>query len=187
MSDETVNSVATPEETEPTVEAVQAPEATPAEEAIGELASPGAAAAEAETAATVTATTDVPAPVDTPTAEPAPAAPRAAKAAAPPPAPEKPEEPFVIHFQGTGEKERGRRKVRQGKVISNKMQKTIVVAVESRVRHPLYGKFMKRTKKFKAHDETNQCGEGDLVEIMETRPLSKDKNWRLVRIIEKAK
>jgi small subunit ribosomal protein S17 len=168
MSDETVNSVATPEETEPTAETVHAPEATPAEEAIGELATPY--------------DTTVPATVDTPTAEPAPVAAHAAA-----PAPAAPKEPFVIHFEGTGDQERGRRKVRQGKVVSNKMQKTIVVAVESRVRHPLYGKFMKRTKKFKAHDETNQCGEGDTVEIMETRPLSKDKNWRLVRIIEKAK
>jgi small subunit ribosomal protein S17 len=185
MSDETVNSVATPEETEPTTAAVEAPEATPAEEAIGELATPSGTAAAAEADAAVTATTDVPAAVETPTAEPAPVVAPKPRAAAP--APVAPKEPFVIHFEGTGDEERGRRKVRQGKVISNKMQKTIVVAVESRVRHPLYGKFMKRTKKFKAHDETNQCGEGDLVEIMETRPLSKDKNWRLVRIIEKAK
>jgi small subunit ribosomal protein S17 len=182
MSDETVNSVATPEETEPTVDAVNAPEATPAEEAIGELATP------TEAAATVTGAADAPAAVDTPTAEPAPVVARAPHTPpAPAPAQAAPKEPFVIHFEGTGEKERGRRKVRQGKVVSNKMEKTIVVAVESRVRHPLYGKFMKRTKKFKAHDETNQCGEGDTVEIMETRPLSKDKNWRLVRIIEKAK
>jgi small subunit ribosomal protein S17 len=183
MSDEIVNSVATPEETEPTAETVHAPEATPAEEAIGELANPVAE----ETQPTVTATTDVPAPVvDTPTAEPAPVAAPKPRAAAPAPAPV-PAEPFVIHFEGTGDNERGRRKVRLGKVVSSKMEKTIVVAVESRVRHPLYGKFMKRTKKFKAHDEANQCGEGDLVEIMETRPLSKDKNWRLVRIVEKAK
>ncbi len=82
---------------------------------------------------------------------------------------------------------RGRRKVRQGKVVSTKMQKTIVVMVETRVRHPLYGKFMRRSSKFKAHDEQGLCGEGDVVEIMETRPLSKTKNWRLVRIVEKAK
>jgi small subunit ribosomal protein S17 len=182
MSDETVNSVATPEETEPTAETVHAPEATPAEEAIGELATP--VGEETPVTATVTDTTDVPAPVDTPTVEPAPVAAPKPRVAAPAPAPA---EPFVIHFEGTGDKERGRRKVRQGKVVSNKMEKTIVVAVESRVRHPLYGKFMKRTKKFKAHDETNQCGEGDLVEIMETRPLSRDKNWRLLRVIEKAK
>ena len=93
----------------------------------------------------------------------------------------------IIRFDGEGvEKERGRRKVRVGKVVSNKMQLTVVVAVESRVRHPLYGKFMRRTTKFKAHDEQN-CGEGDTVEIMETRPLSKEKNWRVVRIVEKAK
>ena len=67
------------------------------------------------------------------------------------------------------------------------MEKTIIVVIESRVRHPLYGKFMKRSKRFKAHDEESTCGEGDTVEIMETRPLSKDKRWRLVRVIEKAK
>lgn len=83
--------------------------------------------------------------------------------------------------------QRGRRKVRQGKVVSNKMDKTVVVAVESRVRHPLYGKFMRRTTKFKAHDEQNTCGEGDTVEIMETRPLSKEKRWRVVRIVERAR
>lgn len=82
---------------------------------------------------------------------------------------------------------RGRRKLRVGKVVSNKMQKTAVVLIESRVRHPLYGKFMKRSSKFKAHDEENLCGEGDTVEIMETRPLSKEKCWRVIRIIEKAK
>ena len=83
--------------------------------------------------------------------------------------------------------ERGRRKVRIGRVVSDKMDKTIVVAVEDFVRHPLYNKPVKRTKKFKAHDENNECGIGDTVKIMETRPLSKDKNWRLVEIIEKAK
>ncbi|HZP83608.1 MAG TPA: 30S ribosomal protein S17 [Chthonomonadaceae bacterium] len=83
--------------------------------------------------------------------------------------------------------ERGRRKVRIGRVVSNKMQKTVVVAVESQVRHPLYGKIIRRTTKFKAHDEQNSCGEGDTVEIMETRPLSKEKRWRVVRIVEKAK
>src|SRR5205085_3082764 len=83
--------------------------------------------------------------------------------------------------------DRGRRKVRQGRVVSAKMQKTVIVLIESRVRHPLYGKFMKRSKKFKAHDEESACGEGDTVEIMETRPLSKDKRWRVVRVIEKAK
>lgn len=82
---------------------------------------------------------------------------------------------------------RGNRKVRIGRVVSDKMDKTIVVAVETLVAHPLYGKQMKRTKKFKAHDENNECRIGDIVEIMETRPLSKEKRWRLVRIIERAK
>ncbi|MBN2899109.1 MAG: 30S ribosomal protein S17 [Clostridia bacterium] len=83
--------------------------------------------------------------------------------------------------------ERGRRKVRIGHVVSDKMDKTIVVKVEDFVRHPLYGKRIKRTKKFKAHDELNACGIGDRVKIMETRPLSRDKRFRLVEIIEKAK
>ncbi|CDF58879.1 30S ribosomal protein S17 [Thermobrachium celere] len=83
--------------------------------------------------------------------------------------------------------ERGLRKVRIGKVVSDKMQKTIVVAVEDMVRHPLYGKTVKRTKKFKAHDENNEAKIGDIVKIMETRPLSKDKRWRLVEIVERAK
>ena len=82
---------------------------------------------------------------------------------------------------------RGMRKTRIGVVVSDKMDKTIVVAIRTRVKHPLYGKIMNRTKKFKAHDEENQCGIGDTVKIMETRPLSKDKRWRLVDIIEKAK
>lgn len=81
--------------------------------------------------------------------------------------------------------ERGNRKVLVGKVVSNKMDKTIVVAVEEQLRHPAYGKIVKRTNKFKAHDEDNQCSIGDLVEIMETRPLSKDKRWRLVRVLQK--
>ena len=80
-----------------------------------------------------------------------------------------------------------RRKTRVGKVISDKMDKTIVVAVEDRVPHPLYKKIIKRTFKLKAHDENNDCGIGDRVRVMETRPLSKDKRWRLVEIIEKAK
>lgn len=83
--------------------------------------------------------------------------------------------------------ERGSRKVRIGFVSSDKMDKTITVTVEDFVRHPLYGKRVKRTKKFKAHDESNECGIGDKVKIMETRPLSRDKRWRLVEIIEKAK
>ena len=83
--------------------------------------------------------------------------------------------------------ERNRRKTRVGIVTSDKMDKTIVVATEEIVRHPLYGTGVKRTFKFKAHDEENICGIGDKVLIMETRPLSKDKRWRLVRIVEKAK
>ena len=83
--------------------------------------------------------------------------------------------------------ERNLRKTRTGKVVSDKMDKTIVVAIEDNVKHPLYGKIIKTTKKFKAHDENNECGIGDKVMIMETRPLSKDKNWRLVEIVEKAK
>ena len=83
--------------------------------------------------------------------------------------------------------ERALRKTRVGLVVSDKMDKTIVVAVQDSVKHPLYGKIVKRTVKFKAHDEKNECGIGDKVGIMETRPLSKDKNWRLLRIIEKAK
>ena len=83
--------------------------------------------------------------------------------------------------------ERNLRKTRTGKVISNKMDKTIVVAVEDHVKHPLYKKIVKRTYKLKAHDENNQCGVGDRVKVMETRPLSKDKRWRVVEIIEKAK
>ena len=85
------------------------------------------------------------------------------------------------------EKTRAFRKTRVGQVVSDKMDKTIVVAIEDSVQHPLYKKILKRTYKLKAHDENNQCGVGDTVEVMETRPLSKDKRWRLVRIIEKAK
>ena len=83
--------------------------------------------------------------------------------------------------------ERNLRKTRTGKVVSNKMGKTIVVAVLDNVKHPLYGKIVKRTYKLKAHDENNECNIGDTVKVMETRPLSKDKRWRLVEIIEKAK
>ncbi|TDT50425.1 30S ribosomal protein S17 [Fonticella tunisiensis] len=83
--------------------------------------------------------------------------------------------------------ERGLRKTRIGKVVSDKMNKTIVVAVETKVRHPLYGKTVNRTTKFKAHDENNEARIGDIVEIMETRPLSKEKRWRLVQIVERAK
>mgnify|MGYP001181002206 FL=1 len=84
------------------------------------------------------------------------------------------------------QKVRGRRKVRVGTVVSDKMDKTVVVAVETLIKHKLYGKFVKRTKKFKAHDENNECRIGDKVRIMETRPLSKDKRWRVVEIVEKA-
>ena len=82
---------------------------------------------------------------------------------------------------------RNLRKTRTGKVVSDKMDKTIVVAVEDHVKHPLYNKIVKRTYKLKAHDENNECGMGDIVKVMETRPLSKDKRWRLVEIMEKAK
>ena len=83
--------------------------------------------------------------------------------------------------------ERNLRKTRVGKVVSNKMDKTIVVAIEDHVKHPLYKKIVKRTYKLKAHDEKNECNIGDTVKVMETRPLSKDKRWRLVEIIEKAR
>ena len=82
--------------------------------------------------------------------------------------------------------ERNARKVRTGVVVSDKMDKTVVVAVERIMRHPLYGKTIKRTKKFKAHDENNECKVGDTVKIMETRPLSHDKRWRVVEIVKKA-
>lgn len=82
---------------------------------------------------------------------------------------------------------RNLRKTRTGIVVSDKMDKTIVVAIRERVKHPLYGKIVNRTKKFKVHDENNKCGIGDKVRVMETRPLSKDKHWRLVEIVEKAK
>ena len=85
------------------------------------------------------------------------------------------------------ESERGNRKVREGLVISDKMDKTVVVAVEDRVKHPLYGKVLRRTNNLKAHDETNEVGIGDRVLIMETRPLSATKRWRVVEVIEKAK
>ncbi|MCC8046184.1 MAG: 30S ribosomal protein S17 [Clostridiales bacterium] len=83
--------------------------------------------------------------------------------------------------------ERNLRKTRTGKVVSDKMDKTIVVAVEDHVRHPLYNKIVKKTYKLKAHDENNECNIGDTVKVMETRPLSKDKRWRLVEIVEKVK
>lgn len=83
--------------------------------------------------------------------------------------------------------ERNLRKVRVGRVVSNKMDKTVVVAIEDNVKHPIYGKIVKHTLKVHAHDENNECGIGDKVSIMETRPLSKTKRWRVVTIIEKAK
>ena len=83
--------------------------------------------------------------------------------------------------------ERNLRKVRTGKVTSNKMDKTIVVAIEEHVKHPLYNKVVKRTYTLKAHDENNECNIGDTVKVMETRPLSKDKRWRLVEIVERVK
>ncbi len=83
--------------------------------------------------------------------------------------------------------ERNERKERIGKVVSNKMQKTITVAVDRKVKHPIYGKFVKKTTRFHAHDEKNECSIGDVVRIMETRPLSKTKRWRLVEVVEKVK
>jgi len=83
--------------------------------------------------------------------------------------------------------ERATRKTRVGNVISDKMDKTVVIGVETLVRHPLYGKTIRTTKKFKAHDENNECHKGDKVKIMETRPLSKEKRWRVVEIVEKAR
>lgn len=85
------------------------------------------------------------------------------------------------------EQRRHLRKERVGEVISNKMNKSITVAVKRKVKHPIYGKFIRKTTKFMAHDEKNECGIGDTVKIMETRPLSKSKRWRLVEVIEKAK
>jgi small subunit ribosomal protein S17 len=87
----------------------------------------------------------------------------------------------------TSEETRGRRKVRQGKVVSDKMDKTVVVAVETRVRHPLYGRIVRRSKRFKAHDEKNDYHVGDTVEITECRPMSKEKCWRVSRLVERAK
>ncbi|MCL1850163.1 MAG: 30S ribosomal protein S17 [Bacteroidetes bacterium] len=85
------------------------------------------------------------------------------------------------------EEKRNNRKIREGLVTSNKMEKSIVVSVERKLKHPKYGKFLKRTTKLMAHDEKNECNIGDKVKVMETRPLSKNKCWRLVEIIEKAK
>ncbi len=176
MSEETVNSVATTEETEPQPANVSEP--TPAEE---------------ETLVATTPAEEAPAAVvETPVVEEAAAEPVTPVVEAPvvtakaPAAPAEPRPVDILNFGDKPDPTRGRRKVRVGRVVSNKMDKTVVVAVETRVRHPLYGKFMRRTAKFKAHDEQN-CGEGDTVEIMETRPLSKEKRWRVVRIVERAK
>jgi small subunit ribosomal protein S17 len=89
--------------------------------------------------------------------------------------------------ENTADRQRAQRKVREGLVVSDKMEKTVVVQVEDRVKHPLYGKVMRRTSKLKAHDEQNACGIGDRVLLMETRPLSATKRWRVVEILEKAK
>jgi len=93
----------------------------------------------------------------------------------------------VANVEKTETAERGMRKVREGLVVSDKMDKTVVVAVEDRVKHAMYGKVMRRTSKLKAHDEQNACGVGDRVLLMETRPLSATKRWRVVEILEKAK
>lgn len=93
----------------------------------------------------------------------------------------------MSHMSNQESTERNARKVREGQVVSNKMDKTAVVAVVERVRHPKYGKFMLRTKKLYAHDETNDVNIGDKVRVMETRPLSKNKRWRVIEIIERAK
>jgi small subunit ribosomal protein S17 len=90
-------------------------------------------------------------------------------------------------MEQAAEQARSLRKERVGRVVSNKMTKSITVAIERKVKHPIYGKFMNKTTKLMAHDENNECGIGDTVRIMETRPLSKNKRWRLVEIIEKAK
>ena len=105
-------------------------------------------------------------------------------AGTPPPAPESAP---VAQGVETPEKKRGDRKIRQGVVVSSKMQKTVVVQVVRKIRHPLYGRTVNRARKFKAHDEHNACGVGDRVEIWETRPLSKEKRWRVARILEKAR
>lgn len=99
----------------------------------------------------------------------------------------KPEKKAGAKAAPKAEAERGHRKIRAGRVVSNKMDKTVVVTVETQFRHPFYKKIIKQTKKFVAHDEENQTNIGDLVEIMETRPLSKLKRWRLLRIVEKTK
>lgn len=103
------------------------------------------------------------------------------------PAPQEAANTSAVAATEKPQSERNARKERIGRVTSNKMQKTITVAVERKVKHPLYGKFQHKTKKLTVHDENNECGIGDTVRVMETRPLSKNKRWRLVEIIEKAK
>ena len=101
---------------------------------------------------------------------------------------EEPQTTAFVSSAGTkAESERNARKERIGRVTSNKMQKTITIAIDRKVKHPMYGKFMNKTKKLTVHDEKNECGIGDTVRVMETRPLSKNKRWRLVEIIERAK
>jgi small subunit ribosomal protein S17 len=90
-------------------------------------------------------------------------------------------------MEGQTESARGRRKVRQGRVVSDKMDKTVVVSVETRIRHPLYGRIVRRSRRYKAHDERNDCRVGDLVEITECRPLSREKCWRVSRLLERAR
>ena len=175
MSDITP-SVAPAAETEPAPENAQDP--TPAEQAMGTFVAPDS---EQQPAAEPTSVEAGP---DTTAVEPVPAEPQPAE---PDPIPAGSESVAATAPAVPAAYGRGRRKLRQGKVVSAKMEKTIIVVIESRVRHPLYGKFMKRSKRFKAHDEESTCGEGDTVEIMETRPLSKEKRWRVVRIVEKAK
>jgi small subunit ribosomal protein S17 len=102
-------------------------------------------------------------------------------------APESKEKASVSETETVAPQARGYRKVRRGYVVSDKMDKTVVVAVEDRVKHPLYGKVLRRTRKVKAHDQSNSAGVGDLVLIVETRPLSATKRWRLQEIVEKAK
>ncbi|MQA78307.1 MAG: 30S ribosomal protein S17 [Streptosporangiales bacterium] len=93
----------------------------------------------------------------------------------------------VTEDNATAKVQRGQRKIREGYVVSDKMDKTVVVAIYDDVTHPLYGKVIRRSRKYKAHDETNECGVGDRVELMETRPLSATKRWRVLRVVEKAK
>ena len=151
-------------------------ESTTAEAGVAEAAAEPAESAEAAVAAEA---------VVEPAAESAPVEkPKRAVAARKPKAAPKAKQPAA---EPTDSAARGRRKVRQGRVVSDKMTQTVVVAIDTAFRHPLYGKTIRRTTKFKAHDEKEESGVGDVVEIMETRPISKEKRWRVVRIVEKAK